>query len=115
MTGKQGELGAMATSYKTAVMNGREQLGDRREVQQSRIPNGGDGNKGKGVARDKMGAPRYEAAHYKHKDIYHRGNGEGSSVNGRQLGSQGPQVYNRGYTGRLVDTNKCVMGRKGII
>ncbi|KAL0694888.1 hypothetical protein Bca4012_062068 [Brassica carinata] len=77
------DRGANVNSYKTAVLNGREQSGERREGQQGRYQNGREGNKGKGVFRDKAGF-RFEAAQHKPKDRYQRENGEGSSLHGRQ-------------------------------
>lgn len=85
---------ANVNSYKTAVMNGREQTGERREGQHGRYQNGREGNKGKGVARDKAGS-RFEEAQHKPKDRYHRGNGEGSAMYGRQAGQFGPRVHDR--------------------
>lgn len=89
------DQGANVNSYKTAVLNGREQLGERREGQQSQFQNGREGFKGKGVARDKTD-DRAEAFQYKPKSRYHRGNGEDASLHGRQAGHLGPRDHDRG-------------------
>ncbi|KAG2311420.1 hypothetical protein Bca4012_025980 [Brassica carinata] len=79
-------MGASAISYKTAVAYGTEADGGRRDGQYNRVQATRDGNKGKGVIREKPGPYRYEGSYHAYKERLPRGNGEGSSFRGRQYG-----------------------------
>lgn len=119
----QVDHGSNNSSYRGAVQKGREQGGGGREGQSHRYPMGKDGNKGKGLARDRDGYSRFEAPKYKQKDRFPRGNGEGSSVQGRQAGFHGPReqesryapytrgnlIMGGGEEGGQVDSEKLMM------
>ncbi|KAG2330754.1 hypothetical protein Bca4012_019621 [Brassica carinata] len=84
--GNNGVLGVSALSYKTAVAHGTEADEGRRDGQHNRVQATRDGNKGKGVIREKPGPYRYEGSYHAYKERLPRGNGEGSSFKGRHYG-----------------------------
>lgn len=99
----QSEHGANVSSYRGAVLKGREQGGEGHEGQQHRNLNGKEGNKGKWIARDRDDYARFEAPKYKHKERFPRGNSEGSSFQGRQAGVHGPRDQDRRYAPQTRD------------
>ncbi|KAL0655235.1 hypothetical protein Bca4012_075819 [Brassica carinata] len=78
--------GANATSYKVAVTTGNMPQDDRREGQQGRQQGTRGGDKGKGIAIDRHAAYKQEGPYHPYREGFSKGYGEGSSVNGRQLG-----------------------------
>ncbi|KAL0854104.1 hypothetical protein Bca101_059256 [Brassica carinata] len=109
----QSEHGANASSYRGAVLNGREQDGDGHEGQQYRNMNGKEGNKGKGLAREREVFSRFEVPKYKNKERFPRGNGEGSSLQGRQSGFHGPREQDRRFAPQTRDTQYMRRGDEG--
>ncbi|KAL0854150.1 hypothetical protein Bca101_059302 [Brassica carinata] len=109
----QPEQAANASSYRGAVLKGREQGGEGREGQYYRNPIGNDGNKGKGLDGNRDGFSRPEAPKYKHKERFHRGYGEGSSLQGRQSGFHGPREKDRRFAPQTRDNQYRRGGNDG--
>ncbi|KAG2321840.1 hypothetical protein Bca52824_015053 [Brassica carinata] len=107
------EQAANASSYRGAVLKGREQGGEGREGQYYRNPIGNDGNKGKGLDGNRDGFSRPEAPKYKHKERFHRGYGEGSSLQGRQSGFHGPREKDRRFAPQTRDNQYRRGGNDG--
>ncbi|KAG2314292.1 hypothetical protein Bca52824_017414 [Brassica carinata] len=81
------ERGSHVTSYKAVVSNGKESGGEHRDVHHVPSREVKDGNKGKGIVRDKQGSYRSDIGAYRaYKERFPRGSGEGSSRGGRHLG-----------------------------
>ncbi|KAL0701004.1 hypothetical protein Bca4012_057126 [Brassica carinata] len=109
----QPDLGANASSYRGAVLKGREQDGEGRDDQQYRNTNGKEGNKGKGLAKEREISSRFEVPKYKNKERFPRGNGEGSSFQGRQSSFHGPREQGRRYAPQIRDNQYVRRGNEG--
>ncbi|KAL0795652.1 hypothetical protein Bca101_067029 [Brassica carinata] len=102
----QPDLGANASSYRGAVLKDREQDGEGRDDQQYRNTNGKEGNKGKGLAKEREISSRFEVPKYKNKERFPRGNGEGSSFHG-------PREQGRRYAPQIRDNQYVRRGNEG--
>ncbi|CAH8358608.1 unnamed protein product [Eruca vesicaria subsp. sativa] len=65
--------GAMTTSYKTAVVHGDRQNGDRRVGQLNRYQGHRGGDKGKGIAKEPQGDVRMEGSFHPYREKGSRG------------------------------------------
>ncbi|KAL0717807.1 hypothetical protein Bca4012_067129 [Brassica carinata] len=109
----QPEQAANVSSYRGAVLKGREQGGEGRKGQYYRNPIGNDGNKGKGLDGNRDGFSRPEAPKYKHKERFHRRYVEGSSLQGRQSGFHGPREKDRRFAPQTRDNQYRRGGNDG--
>lgn len=95
LEGSMTEQRSLATSYKTAVTNGRGSGEIPREGTQVSTRDLKEGGKGKGIMREKQGSFRQEGAYRAYKDRFQRGYGEGSSRVRRQHGYGAPTEQQR--------------------
>ncbi|KAL0712346.1 hypothetical protein Bca4012_019324 [Brassica carinata] len=108
-------FGATATSYKAAVANISEPVGERIDGERNggkpaQFQSSRDGNKGKGIIREKPGPYRQEGSYHAYRERLPRGNGEGSSFRGRQYGYPGRR-YGGQYQGVQRSRNDAGEGR----
>ncbi|KAL0865727.1 hypothetical protein Bca101_044845 [Brassica carinata] len=108
-------FGATATSYKAAVASTREPGGERIDGERNdgkpvHFQSSRDGNKGKGIVREKPGPYRQEGSYHAYRERLPRGNGEGSSFRGRQYGYPSRR-YEGQYQGIQRSRNDAGDGR----